>query len=515
MTLKSRLILITIAILTIIGLGIGASATLSVRASILRQLDSQLETMSELALNGPGGWGSPGAPASVPNERSQSGWQQDVRKFLSIPGRSDGALAAIVADGEVTAQVTRARRGGPVDVSQTELGSLLHVDSRSGALTTELGALGRYRVLAVELRQFEGTLVVGLPQDSADTAIQQTLVSTSIAVAIGVVATGLVAAWVITRQLRPLERVATTATEVSELNLETGRSALTKRVPEELIRPGTEVGDVGRAMNHMLEHVDDALSARYQSELQVRRFVADASHELRTPLATIRGYTDLTRPAWPQLPDVVRQSLERIDTGAKRMSSLIEDLLLLARLDAQEENVVGGEVDLSAVIIEVIDNAHITSPKHYFDLNLPAVPLKVVGNENRIVQVLTNVIANAGSHTPVGTRVTVTAKALPATADVEGERPTVRVTIADDGPGIDSEVRDRVFDRFVRASDGRERGRHEQNVGGSSGLGLAITHSLMNAIGGTVTVESCTAEESGGAHGTVFTLDFPQVTAET
>lgn len=514
MTLKFRLILITIAILALIGLGIGATATLSVRASILRELDSQLETMSELALHGPGGWETPTAPPSTPIERSQSGWQQDVRKFLSIPGRSDGALAAIVTDGRITAQVTRARKGGPVDVSGTELDALLHVESRSGALTTELGALGRYRVLAVELRQFDGTLIVGLPQDSADTAIQQTLVSTSIAVAIGVVVTGLAAAWVITRQLRPLERVATTASEVAELNLETGRSALTKRVPNELIKPGTEVGDVGRAMNHMLEHVDDALSARYQSELQVRRFVADASHELRTPFATIRGYTDLTKPAWPQLPDLVRQSLERIDSGANRMSSLVEDLLLLARLDAQEENVVNGEVDLSAVIIEIIENAHITSPQHHFDLNLPAVPLKVAGNENRIVQILTNVIANAGSHTPVGTRVTVTATALPVTVNVAGEKPRVRVTIADNGPGIDPEVRDRVFDRFVRASGARERGRREQNIGGSSGLGLAITQSLMKAIGGTVTVESWTAKERGGSHGTVFTLDFPQVTAE-
>ena len=177
------------------------------------------------------------------------------------------------------------------------------------------------------------------------------------------------------------------------------------RVPEEDTDPHTEVGTVGAALNRMLGHVGSALTARQASEKKVRQFVADASHELRTPLASIRGYAELTRRSPHDLPDDVTHSIGRIESEATRMTSLVEDLLLLARLDEGRE-LERDPVDLSILLVDAISDAHAAGPDHRWTLDLPDEPVEVTGDEPRLHQVIMNLLANARVHTPDGTHVT-------------------------------------------------------------------------------------------------------------
>jgi two-component system, OmpR family, sensor kinase len=240
--------------------------------------------------------------------------------------------------------------------------------------------------------------------------------------------------------LRPLDRVAATATEVSELPLDRGEVALAVRVPEGDSDPSTEVGRVGAAFNRMLGHVASALTAREASERKVRTFVADASHELRTPLASIRGYAELTRRGGHVLPDDVVHALARVESESVRMTGLVDDLLLLARLDdgrSLEER----PVDVTALLADAVSDAHAAGQDHDWHLDLPDEPVIVPGDAVRLHQVIANLLTNARVHTPAGTRVDA---ALSTTPDA------AIITVADAGPGIDEKVRDTVFERLAR-----------------------------------------------------------------
>jgi two-component system OmpR family sensor kinase len=264
--------------------------------------------------------------------------------------------------------------------------------------------------------------------------------------------------------------VAATAARVSRLPLDQGEVSLAERVPD--ADPRTEVGQVGTALNRMLDHVGSALEARHESEMQLRQFVADASHELRTPLAAIRGYAELSRRG--ELSADTEHSLARISSQADRMTTLVEDLLLLARLDAGRP-LERGEVDLTRVVVDAVSDAHAAGPGHRWQLDVPDQPVTVPGDATRIAQVLANLLANARTHTPPGTRVTVA-----LAADQAG----VRLRVTDEGPGIAPDLLPHVFERFARGSSSRSR----QN--GSTGLGLAIVHAVVAAHGGTVGVSS-------------------------
>jgi two-component system OmpR family sensor kinase len=239
--------------------------------------------------------------------------------------------------------------------------------------------------------------------------------------------------------------------------------------------PRTEVGQVGGALNRMLDHVTHALTARQASETRVRRFVADASHELRTPLASIRGYAELTRRFGGPLGDDAQHNISRIESEAQRMTSLVEDLLLLARLDAQRE-LEESEVDLSRLLVDVVSDAHAAGRDHTWDLELPDEPVIVRGDDARLHQVFANLLANARVHTPADTRVTV-----------ELAKPvhdTVTVLVRDTGPGIPAELQPNLFERFVRGDSSRNR------KTGSTGLGLSIVNAVVQAHHGSVSVES-------------------------
>ena len=276
---------------------------------------------------------------------------------------------------------------------------------------------------------------------------------------------------VVRRQLRPLREVAATAHAVSELPLASGAIALEERVPEHLTDERTEVGQVGSALNAMLEHVEASLGARHKSEQQVRQFVADASHELRTPLTTIAGYTELARSR-PDDKAAADTALAKVEEESGRMTALVEDLLLLARLDSGRP-LVSEPVDLTRLLVEAVSDSRVLAPDHQWRLSLPEESVEVTGDEQRLHQVVTNLLANARKYTPAGTTVTVSAH-------------SGGFAVHDDGPGFPDDLVDHAFERFARGDVARTRAGKE----GGYGLGLSLVSAIVTAHGGTVALRS-------------------------
>jgi two-component system OmpR family sensor kinase len=264
--------------------------------------------------------------------------------------------------------------------------------------------------------------------------------------------------------------------------------AIAERVPDVDTDTRTEVGQVGAAFNHMLDHVQSALTARQASESKVRQFVADASHELRTPLASIRGYSELTRRSPHELPEDTRHALARIESESIRMSALVDELLLLARLDSGVD-LRRDEVDLNRLLIDAVADAHAAGSDHEWELDLPETPITGIGDQARLHQTVVNLLTNARVHTPPGTLVSV------AGGIDDGQ---AVISVADNGPGIDPALLPTLFERFVRGDSSRSR------AAGSTGLGLAIVRAVVERHGGTVDVTSSPA-------GTRFELRLPLV----
>jgi two-component system, OmpR family, sensor kinase len=301
--------------------------------------------------------------------------------------------------------------------------------------------------------------------------------------------------------LRPLRRVAATATKVTELPLDSGEVTLPAGVPDS--DPRTEVGRVGAAFNRMLFHVERALGRRAASEARLRRFAADASHELRTPLSAIRGYAELALRHPGPVPEDVTHALRRVESESARMSVLVDDLLLLARLDAGRP-LEREPVDLSRLAIETTSDARVARGDHRWRLELPDEPVLVDGDEHRLHQVLANLLSNAGKHTPPGSTVSVALTLGDATASPEvaggtpgisvvqrgvaPPGPRVELSITDDGPGIPAELLPELFERFTRGEAGRAR--DASAAGKSTGLGLAIVDAVVAAHGGAIVVTS-------------------------
>jgi two-component system OmpR family sensor kinase len=286
-------------------------------------------------------------------------------------------------------------------------------------------------------------------------------------------------AWTVRAGLAPLRSVAETARRVAALPLDQGEVSIRDRVPDDEADPRTEIGQVGQALNTLLDHVSTSLTARQRNEERMRSFVADASHELRTPLASIRGYSELSLRALERghdggALDTAEASLERIQSQSLRMTSLVEDLLLLARLDEGQE-LVYGAVDLSQLAVEALGDAQAAGPDHHWVAEVGEDPVVVAGDARRLHQVMANLLGNARIHTPAGTTVRVS---------VEREGSDAVVRVRDDGPGIDPAIADELFERFSRADRSRAR-----NTGGT-GLGLSIARAIVVAHTGTLTVTS-------------------------
>lgn len=349
--------------------------------------------------------------------------------------------------------------------------------------TVTLTDLGSYRVMA--LPAADGVLVVtGLPRDEIENQLTQLLTVIALATIGGLILLALTTAITIRVSLRPLRAVATTATRVANQQLDRGEVTITERVPASEADPRTETGLVGSALNKLLDHVNASLASRQENEERMRRFVADASHELRTPLASIRGYSELSLRALRQTPAAAKgapevlesttTSLERIQAQSLRMTRLVEDLLLLARLDEGRE-LVYGTVDLTQLALEGLSDARPTALDHHWIIEVPDEPVTVVGDAGRMHQVVANLLANARTHTPAGTTITLSVAR-------EGEDAVLRVH--DDGPGIDPAIRDELFARFARGDSSRAR------QTGGTGLGLAIAKAIVEGHHGFITVDS-------------------------
>jgi two-component system OmpR family sensor kinase len=361
---------------------------------------------------------------------------------------------------------------------------------------------GDYKLTAVRTPTGQ-ILLTGLSLHNIERTLRNVEMAEIAVFAVVVLLVAATGAGLVRFSLRPLRRVAATATKVTELPLDSGVVSLPPRVPDD--DPHTEVGRVGAAFNRMLQHVESALANRAASEARLRRFAADASHELRTPLSAIRGYAELALRHGGPIPDDVTHALERVQSESARMSVLVDELLLLARLDAGRP-LAADPVDLTMLTIEATSDARVASPSHRWRLELPDEPLTVRGDELRLRQVLSNLLSNAAKHTPADSEITVAVAATshspgtaaaPDLAPMPGV-PAVQLSVTDNGPGIPPDLLPELFERFVRGDSSRS------YAAGSTGLGLAIVKAVVAAHHGTVAVTSHPGHTS-------FTIVLPRL----
>ncbi|MFJ2162269.1 MULTISPECIES: HAMP domain-containing sensor histidine kinase [unclassified Streptomyces] len=498
-TLRTRLVVASVTLIAVVCAVIGTVTTLALRSHLYDQLDGRL---GEVSARASGGFGQPPVgdkgDSAPPDQKGSKTTQPkgeavNLSQFVSRGPQPEGTVIASVKNGAITdGQVGQKKKDSssgvfnmkPVSLTSAQKSALNEVSQDTGSHTVELPGLGDYRVKYVT--GVNGSYYVAIPTSDTESTI-----STLILVEVSVTGAGLVAAAIAGYVLvgvatRPLRRVAATATRVSELPLHTGEVTLNERVPEAETDPHTEVGQVGAALNRMLDHVHGALHARQQSEMRVRQFVADASHELRTPLASIRGYAELTRRGREQTGPDTKHALGRIESEAGRMTLLVEDLLLLARLDAGRP-LQFDQTDLIPLVVDTISDSRAAGMDHNWRLDLPDEPALVSADAARVQQVLINLLGNARKHTPPGTTIT---------ARVQRRGPWMCVDVEDNGQGIPPDLLPHVFERFARGDSARSRST------GSTGLGLAIVQAVATAHGGAVTVDSVPGR-------TVFTVHLP------
>ena len=379
-----------------------------------------------------------------------------------LPSRS--VVAALDGDGKVTQRSVGALAGEPPDLSFADAASAR--EAAGTPFTREAADGTPWRVLLAPLSG-DRSLVVATSLDEV-AATTQRLSRVVLLVGSAVLLLGTVAGFALVRaSLRPLRRIEGAAGDIA-------RGDLSHRVPQDM-GPRTEVGRLSRSLNLMLSQIEEAFAAKDASEQRMRRFVADAGHELRTPLTSIRGFAELYRQGAAEDPAEAAHLMRRIEEESTRMAELVEDLLLLARLDRQRP-LRREPVDLVVVAADVVHDAGVTAAGHHLSLDAPEAGLEVLGDEARLRQVLLNLVVNAVRHTSVGTHVHVR---------VHSSGPWGVVEVVDDGPGIPLAAQSALFDGFARADASRSRAR-----GGGAGLGLAIVAALVRSHGGEVEVES-------------------------
>lgn len=467
-SLRARIVLVTLVLVSA-GLIFAEVATYQFLGSFLRdRVDQQLERVVV-----------PLAATLGKAEHPSSTNRLGRPSLLPVPV---GTYAAIVdAEGKIKRQ-----KLFPVDSKNLPIpdlpSDLPGSSSRSGpdqAIFTTSDAHGKtdYRVLARALPNAT-TLVVAIPLDDVR-ATKRRLLLIELAVAgFAIISIALVGYWLIGRELRPLEQMGETASAIAA-------GDLTRRVqPDE---PSTEVGKLGAALNSMLAQIELSFRERVESEQRLRRFLADVSHELRTPVTSIRGYAELFRRGAAERPDDLAMVMRRIEQEGERMGVLIDELLLLARLD-QGLPLEREPVDLARIVTDSVEAAKAIDPKRKIDLKIVGESLVVSGADVRLRQVIDNLLANVRSHTSPKT---------PAHLRVSSENHLAVIEVADEGQGIAPDEASRIFERFYRT----ERSRSGRSVG--IGLGLAISKSIVEAHGGSLTY---LAPPEGGS---IFRIELP------
>ncbi|MDP9115945.1 MAG: HAMP domain-containing histidine kinase [Actinomycetota bacterium] len=457
-SLRFQIVVTIVVLLSVSFLAVGAATALAMRAFLLQRLDQQLAAAGDrysLSLEHPG---TPGTDPSGP--------------LGVVQGQAAGTLGARVLNGQVTALEVVARSAGAPAPSAADRQIIGSLRPNAAARTVHLPTLGEYRVLASAGMDGD-VLVTGLLEHPVDETVARLLLIEASVFGAALLITGAAATISVRLSLRPLHRVASTARAVSALPLSAGTVSMPERA--EVDAPWTEAGQVATAFDHMLEHVESALREREASEDRLRHFIADASHELRTPVAVVRSNAEYARRVSGDLPVPVTQSLTRIMSESDRMGHLVDDLLLLARLDSGRE-LARERVDLTRLVLDAVSDARLLGPDHRWRLELPEGEVRIDGDANALHQVVANLLANARVHTLAGTTVRTGLA-------VNGERRAAVITVRDDGPGIPAVIRERIFDRFVRADSARA---HSDG----SGLGLSIVAAIVKAHGGEVEVAS-------------------------
>lgn len=465
-SLQTRMIVAVVSLVALILLAIGFATGAILRSILTENLDAQVvSAASRMHV----------LPSGIATDVLSQG-RQEVGTLLIVRNLS-GTTGAYVADDETIVALS-------ADEIRYLIGSISSVD-QAGWGNAVLDGVGDYRI-RLQGSTSTGFLAVGMPTSELAQVVTQILTTVTLLTLGGLLVLASVIAFVIRQSLAPLRVVADTAARVASQPLASGDVTITERVPAAEASTPDEIGRVGAALNTLLDHVDTSLAARQRNEERMRAFVADASHELRTPLAAIRGYSELSLKslrtaqrsgsAEAQTASAAQseQGLERIQAASVRMTTLVEDLLLLARLDEGKE-LVYGAVDLRRIAVDAAADAQAAGPDHEWVLEVDEHPVVVAGDAARLHQVVANLLTNARVHTPAGTRVVL------SVALDDGD---AVVTVQDDGPGIDPQVADELFERFARADTSRAR------QTGGTGLGLAIAKAIVTAHHGTLTVES-------------------------
>jgi two-component system, OmpR family, sensor kinase len=485
MSLRRRLLLVLLTLAAAGLLTAGVASAKLLRKSLVKQKDEQLVLLVSRDLRGgPRGGDSSGRgrPANPP---------RDVNHVDDLATGADGPIGyvvdtynssgVLVPNGHVPSPADKG--GGPV-LSTEELFEHANVGPRAFTLPASNGG-SNYRVIASGLAQ--NGIVVGyrtwaIELNDVDETIRRFAVIESVVGALALAVLG-VLAWLLVRaSLRPLERMTATASAIAD-------GDLTARVDETDAK--TEVGRLGHSFNTMIGRIEAGFAERTKTENRLRRFVGDASHELRTPLTSIRGYSELVRSGVISDEAGRSMALARIESEAARMGLLVEDLLLLARLD-QGRPLANERFDLADVVGANVADARACDGDRTWTFTGDR-PVIVVGDADRLHQVISNLITNARSHTPAGTPVEIS-------IDTEGTHAVVRVR--DHGPGFPADEADRIFERFARLDEGRAR------ADGGTGLGLAIVRAIVDAHHGDVSAANA---PDGGA---VFVLRLPIESAE-
>jgi two-component system, OmpR family, sensor kinase len=485
-TLRGRLIVGLLGLLALACATVGVVTYTHLHSVLVGQLNTELTGANFRYTNCVMPGGPPpdasdhgGPPAGYGHPPAFCAQQQATAAFTAV----------VTYDGKVTNPYLA---GSPhaCHLSAQDAAEIARIRVGDKPVTVDLSSHGDYQMVAN--RTDDGVFVSGLPLSTVSHTLHQVAAAELAVFLAALLITGVIGTAWVRASLRPLRRVAATATRVTQLPLSSGEVSLPERVPD--ANPATEVGQVGAAFNRMLGHVESALARREASESRLRSFAADASHELRTPLAAIRGYAELARRHPGPIPDDVAHALRRVESESARMSELVDELLLLARLDAGRP-LESEPVDMTRLVIDVTSDARVAAADHRWQLELPEEPVVVRGDDLRLHQVLANLLSNAAKHTPAGTVVTVALERAAPPAGTSGPGMAV-ISVIDNGPGIPAELQPDVFERFVRGDTSRS------HAVGSSGLGLSIVHAVTVAHGGTANVASRPGE-------TRFTIELP------
>ena len=466
-TLRRQLILGVSVAVTVVMLAVGIVSVLNLRSFVNAMNDVEVaESLDALD------------HSFARHRLSEAGHRNDIgQAMLGFTGQNAGNVIAVIHDGEVIGSAVFFE-DDPRPAQPDVIAAIKAQPWHDGEVrTVKLGSLGSFRA-GSQSAGAQDQLVVGVSLDLANKAIKRRIISATVLLIAALLVTAGLTALVVGYALRPLRRVAATAAEVAGTPLTGDDHRITARVQPDDTDPDNEVGIVGHTLNRLLDNVDSALAHRAESDRRMRQFITDASHELRTPLAAIQGYSELTRQDSAALPPTTEYALARIESEARRMTSLVDELLLLSRL-GEGEDLRTEDVDLGDVVLNAVNDAAVAAPSHRWVKDLPDDPVWVRGDPDRLHQLISNLLTNGWMHTPAGVTVTTAIACHRSGTDA----PYAELTVADDGPDIDAQLLPHLFDRFVRA-------KNAQHDGSGNGLGLAIVDSIVKAHRGSVTAQS-------------------------